>query len=87
MHIQLLVSNTCAVCAQAESVWRTLSTQRNVRFSLVHIDDPDGHTLAERLNLRTIPAVLIDGTLAGIGVQTAEQAGAILDGLCAASKG
>ena len=79
MNIQLLVSKTCAVCDQAEAIWRTLSAQRSIRFNLIHIDDPAGQALAQRLNLRTVPAVLIDGTLVGVGVQTLEQANAIVD--------
>ncbi len=82
MNIQLLVSTTCAVCDQAETVWKTLSTQRNIPFSVVRIDEPDGQALAQRLNLRTIPAVLVDGALVGVGVQTHDEAAAILDSRC-----
>lgn len=78
MQLTLIVSDWCASCDQAEKVWREVAAERGVAFAVVNLGQADGQALAERLNLKTIPALLIDGRLTAIGVQSREQAVAIL---------
>jgi hypothetical protein len=44
----------------------------------VNMDRPEGRKLAERLQLQTIPALVVDGVLVAIGVQSAEEARALV---------
>ena len=78
MKVQLLVSDACAPCDQAEKVWRGVVAERELDFSVVNLDQPEGRQLAERLQLQTIPALLVDGVLVAIGVQSAEEACALV---------
>jgi hypothetical protein len=41
---------------------------------VINLAHPEGRRLADALQLRTIPAVVIDGVLVAIGVQTLEEA-------------
>ena len=74
MKVQLLVSDACDPCDQAEKVWREVAAELELDFSVVNLDRPEGRQLAERLQLHTIPALVVDGVLVAIGVQSAEEA-------------
>ena len=47
-------------------------------FTVVNLDRPDGRALAERLQIKTIPALVADDVLVAIGVQTLEEARALI---------
>lgn len=78
MKIQLLVSDACDPCDQAEKVWRGVAAELELDFSVVNLDQPEGRQLAERLQLQTIPALVVDDALVAIGVQSAEEARALV---------
>jgi glutaredoxin len=78
MKVQLLVSESCVPCGQAEKVWRQVADERALDFSVINLADPEGRRLADDLQLRTIPAVVIDGVLVAIGVQSLEEARALI---------
>lgn len=79
MKVQLLVADWSPACDRAQQVWQTVAQERQVELSVVDVDQPEGQTLMEQLQLKTIPAVLIDGQLVAIGVQSREAAQAIID--------
>ncbi|MDO9068793.1 MAG: thioredoxin family protein [Deltaproteobacteria bacterium] len=74
MKIELIVSGVCPFCQEAEKVWREVTSNRDLEFSVVDITQPEGAALAQRLKLQTVPALLIDGTLRAVGVQSPEEA-------------
>lgn len=74
MKVELLVSEWCASCHQAEKVWRQVSEERDFDFAVVDMGQPEGKALVSRLRLKTIPALIIDGQLIAIGVQPPEEA-------------
>jgi thioredoxin-like negative regulator of GroEL len=78
MKVELLVSDACDPCDQAEKVWRGVAAELELDFSVVNLDRPEGRQLAERLQLQTIPALVVDGVLVAIGVQSAEEARALV---------
>ena len=43
------------------------------------MEGPLGREIAERLKLKTIPAVVVDGDLVAIGVQSREEARELVD--------
>jgi glutaredoxin len=74
MKIELVVSGVCPFCLEAEKVWREVAADRGCEFYVVDIAQPEGAALAQRLNLKTVPALLIDGTLRAVGVQSRGEA-------------
>ena len=78
MKVQLLVSESCVPCDQAEKVWRQVANERALDFSVVNLADSEGKLLADDLQLRTMQAVVIDGVLVAIGVQSLEEARALI---------
>ncbi len=78
MKVQLLVSEACAPCDQAVKIWRGVAVERELDFSVVDLATPEGAILAECLRLKTIPALVIDGVLIAIGVQSPDEARALV---------
>lgn len=79
MKVELLVADWSPSCRRAEAVWRQVAEQGGVDFEVVDVDQPRGQALMQRLQLKTIPALLIDGQLVAIGVQNEQTARAIID--------
>ena len=78
MRVQLVVSDSCNPCDQAEAVWRVVAAERELDFSVVNLGRPEGQQLAQRLRLRTVPALVIDDKLVAIGVQSPVEARALV---------
>jgi len=74
MKIELIVSGVCPFCLEAEKVWRAAAADHGFDFAVLDIAQPEGAALAQRLNLQTVPALLIDGVLRAVGVQSPEEA-------------
>ncbi|HEU5339129.1 MAG TPA: thioredoxin family protein [Sulfuricaulis sp.] len=78
MKVQLLVSESCVPCEEAEKIWRRVADESAFDFSVVNLTDAEGQKFADQLELTTIPAVIIDGVLMAIGVQSLEEARALI---------
>ncbi|MEJ2509257.1 MAG: thioredoxin family protein [Gammaproteobacteria bacterium] len=78
MKVQLLVSEWCASCHQAERVWREVAEERAIDFAVVDMGQPEGKALVSELRLKTIPALVIDRELKAVGVQTKSEALALV---------
>lgn len=74
MKIELLVSGTCPFCREAESVWRPIAAELGHEFSVVDIALPEAAEQVKHLKLQTVPALLIDGVLRAVGVQSRKEA-------------
>ena len=74
MKVELLVSEWCASCHQSEKIWREVTEEKDIEFAVLDMAQPEGRALVSQLRLKTIPALVIDGELKGIGVQTFAEA-------------
>ena len=77
-RVELLVSEWCPTCHQAEQVWQRVAGERAIDFAVVDMGQSEGRELARRLRIRSVPATVIDGELAGVGMQSREQALALV---------
>jgi glutaredoxin len=77
MKVELLVSHWCPTCPAAEAVWRQVAAERDFDFAVVDISKPEGREIVSKLNLRTVPATVVDGVLQGVGVIPLDQARAL----------
>ncbi len=78
MKVQLLVSEWCASCHQAEKVWGAVAEARDIDYQVVDMGQPEGKALVSRLRIKTIPALVIDDQLKAIGVQSRPEAEALV---------
>jgi hypothetical protein len=83
MKVELLVCVGSAPCERAERVWRTLAAEGGFELEVIDLRTPAGESIESRLQLTAIPAVVIDGHLAGVGVQSPEEARALVRGVAA----
>jgi uncharacterized protein involved in response to NO len=58
-------------------VWRQVAAERDFDFAVVDISKPEGREIVSKLNLRTVPATVVDGVLQGVGVIPLDQARAL----------
>ncbi|MGF1614385.1 MAG: thioredoxin family protein [Gammaproteobacteria bacterium] len=78
MKIQLLVTPDCVPCAKAETFWRQISEKQGLSLSVLDTRGGEGKQVARRLRLKTFPALLINGALVAVGVQSPEDAATLL---------
>lgn len=80
VKIQLLITKGSEPCSRAEAVWRSACAERDVELDVVDVQRPEGAELCRGLSLSALPALMFDGTLVAVGVQTPEEARTLLDG-------
>jgi glutaredoxin len=80
MRVQLLVSEWCHTCPAAEKVWRDVADEREFEFAVVDVMQPEGREIVARLRVRSVPSIVIDGELKAVGVQTPDEARALVAG-------
>jgi uncharacterized protein involved in response to NO len=78
MKVDLLVSHWCPTCPAAEAIWRQVAGERAIDFAVVDVSKPEGREIVSKLNLRTVPSTVIDGVLQGVGVQSLDEARALV---------
>lgn len=74
MEVRLLVSKWCPVCPQAEKVWDEVARTQPIGYQILDIAEPAGRALVAALRIRTVPALVVDGKLVAVGVQSLPEA-------------
>lgn len=78
MEIEILVSKDCRSCAKAVAQWKQLCEERDIPLRVCDAEGERGRALVVRFDLKVLPALLVDGELKAVGVQTREQAQMLL---------
>ena len=74
MKVQLLVSEWCVPCRDAEQVWQRIAQRKAIAFEVLDVGQPEGREVVSRLGVRTVPSTVIDGVLKHLGVPTPQEA-------------
>lgn len=74
MKVELLVTRDSPSCRKAENLWRSICENENLTLRVTEDASPEGQRALTRLGLRALPAVLLNGRLVAVGVQTRDQA-------------
>jgi hypothetical protein len=74
MKVELLVTRNSPSCRKAENLWRSIREYENLTLRVIEDTSPEGQRALTRLGLRALPAVLLNGRLVAVGVQTRDQA-------------
>lgn len=67
-HIQLLVSEWCPTCPQAERVWEKVAEETGAELEILDVTKRPGRDIVAKLMIRTIPATVIDDRLEFLGI-------------------
>ena len=79
IKLQLLVSQWCRTCPAAEKVWSDAAERAGLKLEVLDIGKPEGRRIVADLGIRTVPAIVIDGTLRSVGSCTLNEALAMLN--------
>ena len=79
MKIQLLIAKESEPCSRAVSIWHTACAERELELEIVDVDADPGAELCQGLRLGALPALILDGELRAVGVQTLAEARALLE--------
>jgi hypothetical protein len=74
MKVTLLVSEWCPTCPNAERVWREVYQEKAFELEVLDVGQPEGRKLVADKLIKTIPATLVAGELAKVGVPSAGEA-------------
>ena len=74
MRVELLVTRDSSACRKAEWVWQSICEKNNLTLRVIDDAGPEGRQVLARLALNALPAILLDGRLVAVGVQTQDQA-------------
>lgn len=78
MKVQLLVSEWCAPCRDAERVWREVARAKQIAFEVLDVGQPEGRAIVAKLGVRTVPSTVLDGRLVHLGLPTMAEAAALV---------
>jgi glutaredoxin len=79
LKLQLLVSKWCPSCPAAQQVWSKVAGGKGLALEVLDVGQPPGRHLALELGIRTVPAIVIDGTLRSVGTSSVADALALVD--------
>lgn len=78
--VQLLVSEWCPTCPQAEQLWKQLAAETGAELEILDVAKRPGRDIVAKLMIRSVPATVIDDKLAFVGVPEPEKARAAIVG-------
>jgi len=74
MKLHLILADHCDTCTETERVWAAACRELGLDFQVLLTQEPEGADIAAQLNLRTFPALLVDGRIRAVGAPTPETA-------------
>jgi len=67
MKLILLLAGSYSSCQKTQRVWQEVSLKHNLEISILDLEHKDGQTLAERLNLKSFPALINNNKVIAVG--------------------
>lgn len=78
VKIELLVAPDCAPCTKAVALWRQISEKHGLSLRVLDRREREGEYLSHRFHLKTFPALVMNGKLVAVGVQSHQEAASLL---------
>jgi glutaredoxin len=76
--VQVLLNDRCESCQSAIDIWSEACRAHRINCQVLDLDSKEGRQLAEKMQLATFPAIVIDGRLRAIGVSSRAEAERLL---------
>ncbi len=67
MNIQLIIKGATDSTRATEAVWRESCQERSLPLQVMDANSPEGQALVEELELRTLPALIVDRKIIAVG--------------------
>jgi glutaredoxin len=78
MQVEILVTNHCPACDHSVAIWRTACGETDATLEVTQVNNPEGRARLAAMKLGTVPAVVIDGKLVAVGLQSEQLAHELL---------
>ena len=76
MEIQLILARLTAQCQATEKVWQSVCDEMNLDLHVYEVDSDEGQSLIDGINIKSFPALIVNGKIIAVGNpdrQTAEK--------------
>jgi len=67
MKLILLLAGPYSSCQKTQRVWQDVCLNHNIEISILDLEHENGQTLAERLNLKSFPALIHNNKVIAVG--------------------
>jgi hypothetical protein len=67
MKLQLILAGPYTSCAKTRQVWQSACEKHHLGLEVMGLEHTEGKALADRLDINTFPALVVDGKIKAIG--------------------
>ncbi len=87
MKLQLILMGHYPSCETAEEIWQAACDSHDIELEVLDLDSAEGSALADRLGLKSFPALIKNNQVLAIGNPDAQTASELLDDLLEVDSG
>ncbi len=81
MKLILLLAGPYSSCVKTQHVWQEACKKQNIELEVIDLEQAQGQTLADQLNLKSFPALIINQKVIAVGNPDKYKAAKIIDRL------
>ena len=81
MKVQLVLAGSYTSCVKTRQIWQQACEKYHVDLQILDLEQKAGQTLAQQLNLKTFPALVIEGEVKAVGHPDEHSATALIANL------
>ncbi|VAW98932.1 hypothetical protein MNBD_GAMMA23-2150 [hydrothermal vent metagenome] len=83
MKLVLLLAGPYSSCVKTQQIWQETCTKQNIELEVIDLEHTQGQALADRLNLKSFPALILSQKVIAVGNPDKQKAEKIMAGLIA----
>ena len=83
MKLQLILAGTYSTCKDTQDVWKTVCEENQLSLETFDIEKPEGEKLAAQLDVKSFPALIVDGKIKAVGHPEIEKARSLIKSILA----
>ncbi len=81
MELILLLAGPYSSCVKTQQVWQETCVKQNIELEVIDLEHAQGQALADQLNLKSFPALIINQKVIAVGNPDKYKAAKIIAGL------
>ncbi len=83
MKLVLLLAGPYSSCVKTQQVWQETCVKQNIELEVIDLEHTQGQALADQLNLKSFPALIINKKVIAVGNPDKYKAAKIITALIA----
>lgn len=81
MKFQLILAGPYTSCQHTHQIWGKACDDRDLKLEIINLDSETGQTLEKDLNIKSFPALIVDGQVKAVGHPDAASAAELISKL------